>query len=722
MAAEVRIIVGQQGNGSAVADAKKDVAELGQTAEKSGGGFSVLREIGIGALRELGAAATNAALGGLKALGGAIMEGIGDAREAAKINAQTGAVLKSTGNAAGTSAEHIQDYAAALSAAAGKSLFGDSQIQESTNLLLTFTNIKGTVLDAATAISVDMAQALGGAPKDSAIQLGKALNDPIKGVTALTRVGVTFSQEQKDMIQALVETGDVAGAQKVILAELSKEFGGSAEAAAKADGGWVQFNDRMGEAKETVGAAILPLLGLLAGVLNDTIAPAIETAATTMAAWLGDPAVQAQLQAIGEAITTGIGAAFSFLADVAIPALIGAWQTLAPVIQPVIASFTDAKSPVDGLINTLAQVSPVFALVKAGIEAALPPIRDIVLTVFGIIQGFIAEHGEKIRFDLMSAWQQIQAIIEAVTPPIQAIIGTIFGAIAEFLHAHGDDIRAFLGQTWDAIAEIINLALQLIQAIIVPAFEFVAGLISSHGDTIQALLSNAWAAIKLIVDTALTLIRGILTAAMQAIHGDWSGAWNTIKTMSATVVQNIFDLFKLGFEQLKILIFTIWNAIKLDLENILNGIVGFVIQTMLGIANAIRDFGSQAAGAASSLGSAIVGGIADGIKNGASAIVNAAKDAAMAALNAAKSALGISSPSKVFADSVGLPMAQGMVQGMIAGAPMVVQTARDVAGAAVSGGRSVTNNRNFTYQPTINNFGGAAEALDMRTAASLAGL
>ena len=110
MAAEIRIVIKSESSGSAIADAKKDVQDLGNTAEKSGKGFSAMREVAVGALRELGAAATNAALGGLKVLGGAVMDVISDAREAAKINAQTAQVLKSTGNAAGVSAEHASHH------------------------------------------------------------------------------------------------------------------------------------------------------------------------------------------------------------------------------------------------------------------------------------------------------------------------------------------------------------------------------------------------------------------------------------------------------------------------------------------------------------------------------------------------------------------------------------------------------------------------------------
>src|SRR6188768_2803829 len=78
-----------------------------------------------------------------------------------------------------------------------------------------------------------MSVALGTDMKTSAMQVGKALNDPIKGLSRLTKVGVTFTDAQRAQVKAMQESGDMAGAQKVILAELTKEFGGSAEAAGK---------------------------------------------------------------------------------------------------------------------------------------------------------------------------------------------------------------------------------------------------------------------------------------------------------------------------------------------------------------------------------------------------------------------------------------------------------------------------------------------------------
>jgi hypothetical protein len=103
--------------------------------------------------------------------------------------------------------------------------------------LLTFTNVRNEagrgndIFDRATKTVLDMSTALGEDGKSASIQLGKALNDPIKGVTALRRVGVQFTDGQKAQIKQMVKTGNTMGAQKLILKELNREFGGSAKAA-----------------------------------------------------------------------------------------------------------------------------------------------------------------------------------------------------------------------------------------------------------------------------------------------------------------------------------------------------------------------------------------------------------------------------------------------------------------------------------------------------------
>jgi phage-related protein len=650
MAATIRIEVVTTGGLDAV---KKDIADLGATAKESGGGFSAMGEIATGALRHIGTIAVDVAMAGLQKLGGIVQDGIADAKQNAIVQAQTAQVIKSTGEAAGVTAQHVADYATALSAASGKSLFGDDQIQQSTNLLLTFTNIRGASLDAATAISVDMAQAMGGAPKDAAIQLGKALNDPIKGITALSRVGVTFSDEQKAMIQAMQEAGDTAGAQGIILAELNKEFGGSAAAAAAADGGWAQFNDRMGEAKEAVGTALLPVLNIFAGVLNDTIAPAIEQAAAMVG-----PFVE-QITALVERFQTGAADGAGFIGGLTnalygLDSISPIFDDIADAINTMADAFIASDNPVQDFVNVLAEVSPGFAIIKGVVEAALPAIQSIIMSVFGIIAGFIQEHGAKIQADLIGAWQAIQGLIAAVLPPIQSIVASVFGAIATFLRAHGDEIKAFLATTWDQIAQIVQTAVALVKAIIVPVFTFIAGFLAAHGTEIQALLTNSWNTIKAIIDGALTIIKGVLTAALQLIQGDWSGAWETIKAMSARVVEDLIVIFKGAFDNLKVMF------------------GGF-------ISDALK-FGSD-----------MVAGIISGVRNAGPSLNDMLLNLAKGALQAAKDAIFSNSPSKAFADEVGTPIVTGIIQGVRSTAGSLVSTMATLTGGLVQGAGDAIN-------------------------------
>lgn len=172
-------------------------------------------------------------------------------RDQAKAVAQVEQGLKSTGNAAGKTLQELTDMATDLQK---KTLFGDEDIlQNATAQLLTFTNIAGQQFDRTQKAALDLATRLDGDLKSASIQLGKALNDPIANLSALSRSGIQFSQEQKELIKTLAETGELAKAQGIILDELEKQYGGSAEAAAAADGGITQLQNAIGDLGEEFG-------------------------------------------------------------------------------------------------------------------------------------------------------------------------------------------------------------------------------------------------------------------------------------------------------------------------------------------------------------------------------------------------------------------------------------------------------------------------------------
>lgn len=166
---------------------------------------------------------------------GLVLQKIVDETSAAQFaTAQLNAALKSTNGIAGQSADALTEHASALQKV---TVFGDDAIISAQSLLLTFTKIQGDVFPRATEAVLDVAQAMGTDLKSAAIQVGKALNDPILGVTALARSGIQFTDAQKAMIAQLVETNRLTEAQSIILQELQTQFGGSARAARDTLGG-----------------------------------------------------------------------------------------------------------------------------------------------------------------------------------------------------------------------------------------------------------------------------------------------------------------------------------------------------------------------------------------------------------------------------------------------------------------------------------------------------
>jgi hypothetical protein len=207
-----------------------------------------------------------AAGGALLGLGAAAKIGFDEFSQGEKVAAQTAAVIKSTGGAAGVTAGEVDKLATSLMKKSG---VDDEAIKSGQNVLLAFTGIRNEagkgpkVFDEASKAVLDYSVRTGTDMPAAAKLFGKALNDPIGGLGALAKAGVKFTDGQKDAMKAMVESGDTAGAQQIILAELEKRFGGAAEAA----GG--TFAGKMNVAKESARN--------LAGELVGSAMPAIES-------------------------------------------------------------------------------------------------------------------------------------------------------------------------------------------------------------------------------------------------------------------------------------------------------------------------------------------------------------------------------------------------------------------------------------------------------------
>lgn len=337
------------------------ITDLGK-AEKGLAGFSSKAAKLGDQMTSLGAKLTLGITAPILAFAYSSAKGLMEAEEA---TARVEAVLKTMGTQAGFTGTQLAGMAKELMKATS---FNDDDILSNvTANLLTFGNVQGEVFARAQASALDLSAQFGGDLQSAAIQLGKALNDPIKGITALSRVGVSFSEEQKTLIKSLVETGRAASAQAIILDELDRQMGQAAETAGQTTAGQLrQLANAWGEVQDEVGKVVLEILPPLLELLQDTIAYLKELSPETKQ-W----AIQIGLAAaaIGPAVivigtfVTALGTIATVIRLAVIPALI------AMLANPIVAGTVVLGAGLGYLISQLYGV-------EAAADASARALRD----------------------------------------------------------------------------------------------------------------------------------------------------------------------------------------------------------------------------------------------------------------------------------------------------------------------------------------------------------
>ena len=204
-----------------------------------------------------------AAMIGLTALTGMAVGAVRAAEEAQVANNRLDSVAQSMG-LFGANTKNVTDRLKAFADDTMKKIAVDDELIKSTQAqLFTFkelaetADVAGGAFDRATIAAFDMAAVLGGTGEDNAVRLGKALQDPILGLTALRKAGVLFSDQQEASIKTFVAAGDTLAAQEIILGELETQFGGAAEATATDS---ARMSIAFGEMAESIGTALIPIL------------------------------------------------------------------------------------------------------------------------------------------------------------------------------------------------------------------------------------------------------------------------------------------------------------------------------------------------------------------------------------------------------------------------------------------------------------------------------
>lgn len=263
---------------------------------------------GVGSALRLNVFGVGALGAAFVALGAKSLSAFDEAQAAV---ANTNAVLRSTAGIAGVSAKHVDELSQSLSYMIG---VDDEATRGVENMLLTFTNIRNVgadkIFDAASqaVLDMDIAMTQGHSTMESlkatAILVGKALQDPVKGFSSLHRVGVALTPQQQQQIKDLVKMNDLIGAQTVLLGELNTEFGGQASAFGQTGAASIGRAKKLwGDLLEDMGAKLLPIV--------QKEMPAFEASISNLVPKLGDLA-----EALATDVIPGLIDAVGFVANI----------------------------------------------------------------------------------------------------------------------------------------------------------------------------------------------------------------------------------------------------------------------------------------------------------------------------------------------------------------------------------------------------------------------
>lgn len=551
-----------------------------------------------------------------------LADSVAEARESQKVNATTAQIIKATGGAAKITSDQVGDLATAIS---NKTGVDDEAIQSGANLLLTFKNVrneagKGSkIFDRATQAAADLSAAGFGSIEGSSKMLGKALNDPIKGISALGRAGVTFSEDQKKAIKKMTETGDVLGAQKIIMKEVESQVGGVAAANAtageKAATTWANV-------KEEIGTALLPVLDQLANFFIGTVAPAITSTFQTVAPVLQQvgPIIDGFTKKLGAVFGGGAGGpinAQAFMAQVSpiVSGLQSVFSAVAPIVTGVVSTVGSAMQEVLPLLRAAAaEIGPIMKSIGSIITSVwkgigpiiLPTLKAVMVAVGGILKGAVQIISGVLKIvssllkgDWRGAWEGAKKVVAGVVQVVKSLVGGLVGVLKAQWGGLLSATLAKFGQIRSGISSAVSSAKATAAAGFASLVSTVTSKLAAAVSAVRALPGRVTAALgglgSRLFGAGSSLIQGFIDgiraafgrvqsvlSSLTSMLPSWKGPPARDRTLLTGAGQMVIDGFTAGL-----------RSRFGDVESSLSELTGRAVRTVqseLGIASPSRVF------------------------------------------------------------------------------------------------------------------------------------
>lgn len=572
---------------SAFEGVESDAREAGRTIEREVGGGADRARGGFGGLgRTVGLIGGALAAAGI---GSVLSSATSEAERANSALANTEQIIEATGGAAGITSGQVQALAEDFQFRLG---IDDTEVQEAANVLLTFRNVGEETFERTLGLSADLSNVLGTDLAGANLQLGKALNDPVTGITALNRAGVTFTEQQKEQIRTLQESGDLVGAQTLILDELEQQVGGTAEASADST---ARIAAGFGEVRESLGSGLIGAIDAAAPALLGVF-ESLEGPLATVGDSLGQALVPL-LDVLGPALVDLSGLFVSIidtlgvlleafapllpvitnLAAVLGEAFLGALQTIILAVAPVLVPFLETVAgilvvligllePFLPIILAIVAAVRLWGAVQAVLNAALlaNPIGLVVAALAALVAGVVYAYRNSERFraivaavwdGLKAAWAwiastglavwnrlreaiaaggrrfaQFRETVAQVFERVRATISSALSAIAKFITGAIRGYIALWQGAWNAVRVATSAAFRAIQSTISSVLNAIGSLLSRVVRGWQRIIETAWGAIRSAVSSALSAIRSAVSSGLSAVSSVFSSVWNGLRS------------------------------------------------------------------------------------------------------------------------------------------------------------------------------------------------
>jgi phage-related protein len=584
--------------------------------------------------------------------------------------------LKTTGGASGKTVAGLKSAADAMEMKIGVDA---QEIVEAQSVLLTFTKVSGKEFDKATGLAFDMAAVLGGDAKSASMQLGKALNDPVKGMTSLSRAGVQFTAQQKEQVKAMIASGDVTGAQGIILKELETQFGGTAEKSADSTAKIGLMFDNM---KEEVGAAVIglvdkamphlqkfgeqaiPKIGQAVEWVGKTATPIIKNIAETfMRNW---PQIKETAMSVMAGVTGAVRTATGVVKVIGKVAL--------PILKGLVGAFNGlpgpAKSAAVGVVG--------LGLAAGKIGRGIDKVKAMASTIKSV-GGAAISAGKSLATGAVSAGKwAVQAGKAAASGAKSAIVGignaaktagaaalsgakslgtwalaagkSAASAIASTASIVAQKVAMLAGKVatgvataaqwlWNAaltanpiglvIAAIVGIVAALVlaynkvgwfKAFVDAAFRFIGAIVKWVAGVVSAVFSTIWN----VAQRVIGWIVGYWKFYLAAVTTVWNFVWGVVQKVIEWirgVVSSVVNTVKRKWDEVSTKVRQVWQAIK----NIVGGVVDNVRSRVASVVNNIRQKWDEVSTKVRQVWQAIkniVGGVVDNVRSRVASVVN----------------------------------------------------------------------------------------------------